>query len=45
MRKATKNWRRSIGEIRIYNLQHADDTVLLASTESEMASLLEKIEI
>lgn len=46
MRRATENWNGgvSIGGIKISNLRYADDTVLLASTESEMASFLEKVE-
>jgi len=46
MRKATENWNGgvSIGGIKISILRYADDTVLLASTKSEMSSFLEKVE-
>jgi hypothetical protein len=46
MRKTTENWNGglSIGGIKISNFRYADDMVLLASTESEMAIFLEKVE-
>ncbi|CAI6375606.1 unnamed protein product [Macrosiphum euphorbiae] len=46
MRHATQEWNGgvSIGGNKISNLRYADDTVLLAKSEMEMANLLELVE-
>jgi len=46
MRHATQEWNGgvSIGGKKISNLRYADDTVLLAKSEMEMANLLELVE-
>ncbi|XP_047041071.1 uncharacterized protein LOC124645313 [Helicoverpa zea] len=46
MRKTLENWRggTKINGVRISNLRYADDTTLLASSETEMAELLNRLE-
>lgn len=46
LRKVTENWNGgvSIGGKKISNLRYADDTTLLASSEEEIAEILQRIE-